>query len=64
MWGPDISAVPKRTALSHFTLATLAFVGFGFVVNATLVPKSPAVPREYPYSGLVTELGGMEENKV
>ncbi|OBZ72491.1 hypothetical protein A0H81_07596 [Grifola frondosa] len=24
----------------------------------------PGVPRQYPYSGLVTELGGLEENKA
>lgn len=64
MWGPDIPVVPQRTALRQFTLAVLAFVGFGFVVNAALIPKRPAVPREYPFSGLVTELGGLEENKV
>ena len=64
MWGPDIPNVPPRTALFHFTLATLAFVGFGFLAKAALVPDRPAVPRQYPYSGLVTELGGLEENKA
>ena len=64
MWGPDAPVVPPRTALYQFTIATLAFVGFGLFVNAALVPKRPAIPREYPYSGLVTELGGLEENKV
>jgi NADH dehydrogenase (ubiquinone) 1 beta subcomplex subunit 8 len=64
MWGPDIPNVPPRTALFQFTLATLAFVGFGFLAKAALVPDRPAVPRQYPFSGLVTELGGLEENKA
>jgi NADH dehydrogenase (ubiquinone) 1 beta subcomplex subunit 8 len=64
MWGPDIPIVPPRTALFQFTLAALAFVGFGFFANAALVPDRPAVARQYPFSGLITELGGMEENRV
>ena len=63
MWGPDVSPLPPKTALRHFTIATLGFVTFGVLVNY-LVPARPAVPREYPYSGLVKELGGLEENKV
>ena len=64
MWGPDIPNVPPRTALFHLSLATLAFVGFGFLAKTALVPDRPAVPRQYPFSGLVTELGGLEENKA
>ncbi|KAF8554629.1 hypothetical protein OG21DRAFT_1462274 [Imleria badia] len=64
MWGPDISAVPPRTALFQFTLAASAFVGFGFLCKFVLVPERPTVPREYPFSGLVQELGGLEDNKV
>jgi NADH dehydrogenase (ubiquinone) 1 beta subcomplex subunit 8 len=64
MWGPDIAVVPRRSALLQFTLATLGFVGFGFLVKAALIPDRPAVAREYPFSGLLEELGGMEENKV
>ncbi|GBE87986.1 Ndufb8, NADH dehydrogenase 19kDa subunit [Sparassis latifolia] len=63
MWGPDVSPLPPKTALRQFTIATLGFVTFGVVVNY-LVPARPAVPREYPYSGLVKELGGLEENKA
>lgn len=29
-----------------------------------LTPDIPVVRREYPYEGLVKELGGLEENKV
>lgn len=64
MWGPDVSVVPPRTALFQFVLAASAFVGFGFFCKYALVPERPTVPREYPYSGLVKELGGLEENKV
>ena len=27
------------------------------------MPERPVVPRQYPYDGLVKELGGLEENK-
>ncbi|KIJ66987.1 hypothetical protein HYDPIDRAFT_174269 [Hydnomerulius pinastri MD-312] len=63
MWGPDVSVVPPRRALFHFTLAASAFVGFGFLCKYALLPERPTVPREYPFSGLVRELGGLEENK-
>ena len=64
MWGPDAPVVPPNEALRHFTYACLGFVGFGLFVRFFLVPERPAVPREYPYDGLVKELGGLEENKV
>jgi NADH dehydrogenase (ubiquinone) 1 beta subcomplex subunit 8 len=64
MWGPDIPVVPPQTALFQFTLVTLGFIGFGFLVKGALIPDRPAIPREYPFSGLVTELGGVDENKV
>lgn len=64
MWGPDAPVVPKETALRHFTLAFLGIASFGLAVKLALVPERPAVPREYPYSGLIKELGGLEENKV
>jgi NADH dehydrogenase (ubiquinone) 1 beta subcomplex subunit 8 len=64
MWGPDVPVVPPQTALRQFTLVALGFVSFGLFMKYALVPDIPAVRREYPYSGLVTELGGVEENKV
>ena len=63
MWGPDIPVVPPRTALYQFSLAVLMFVAIGFGVKA-IVPERPAIPRQYPFSGLIEELGGLEENKV
>ena len=64
MWGPDIPIIPPRSALVQFTLVTLGFVSFGLFVKYFLVPDIPVVRREYPFSGLVVELGGCEENKV
>jgi len=63
MWGPDIPSTEPSKALFHFTLATLGFVALGFIIKAN-VPEMPAIRREYPFSGLVTELGGLEENKA
>ncbi|KAG6334645.1 hypothetical protein ID866_4441 [Astraeus odoratus] len=64
MWGPDIPHVPPRQALFQFSLAVSAFVAFGLACKYALLPERPTVPREYPYSGLVRELGGLEENKA
>jgi NADH dehydrogenase (ubiquinone) 1 beta subcomplex subunit 8 len=64
MWGPDISHVDPATALRHFAIAASGFVAFGLLCNYALVPDRPAVPRQYPFDGLVKELGGLEENKV
>jgi NADH dehydrogenase (ubiquinone) 1 beta subcomplex subunit 8 len=64
MWGPDPPVVPPPIALRQFTFVALGFISFGFLVKTALVPDIPAVRREYPYSGLVTELGSLEENKV
>ncbi|KAH7913581.1 hypothetical protein BJ138DRAFT_1171205 [Hygrophoropsis aurantiaca] len=64
MWGPDVPGIPPQKALFQFTLAVTGFVGFGLLCNYALVPERPAVPREYPFSGLVRELGGLEENRA
>ncbi|THH12299.1 hypothetical protein EW146_g7747 [Bondarzewia mesenterica] len=63
MWGPDAPNIPPSTALYHFSIAVLGFVGFGFLCKYALVPERPAIPREYPFDGLVKELGGLEANK-
>lgn len=63
MWGPDAPVVPPQRAARNFGIAVLVFTTIGVILKAS-VPDRPAVPREYPYSGLVTELGGLEENKV
>lgn len=64
MWGPDIPHVDPATALRHFTIAASGFVAFGLLCNYALVPERPAIPRQFPFDGLVKELGGLEENKV
>jgi NADH dehydrogenase (ubiquinone) 1 beta subcomplex subunit 8 len=64
MWGPDIPHVAPATALRQFAIAVSGFVGFGLLCKYVLVPERPAIPRQYPFDGLVKELGGMEENKV
>jgi NADH dehydrogenase (ubiquinone) 1 beta subcomplex subunit 8 len=64
MWGPDTPHVPPATALNHFAIAFSGFVAFGFLCKYVLVPDRPAVPRQYPFDGLVRELGGIEEIKV
>lgn len=64
MWGADIPHVAPATALRHFTIAVSGFVAFGLLCNYALVPERPSIPRQYPFNGLVKELGGMEDNKV
>lgn len=63
MWGPDVSNISGRSALKQLAVVSLGLGGFGYLVYK-YHPKSPAVPREYPFDGLVKELGGLEENKV
>jgi len=64
MWTPDAPPpVEPSKALLQFTIAALGITTFGFFVFHN-VPERPSVPREYPYSGLVKELGGVEENKA
>jgi hypothetical protein len=64
MHGPDVPVVEPKKALRWFTIATLSFITFGFMCRDVFIPDMPAIRREYPYDGLVTELGGLEENKV
>jgi len=63
MWGPDVPSVPPSKALFQFSIAVLAFSSIALFCKLA-TPESPVIPREYPYSGLVVELGGLEENKA
>ena len=63
MWGPDVPSIPPKTAVFQFGIAASVFLGLALIANA-LTPERDSIPREYPYSGLVKELGGLEENKV
>ncbi|KAF9456759.1 hypothetical protein BDZ94DRAFT_1274878 [Collybia nuda] len=66
MWGPDIppGGLSPQKATFQFLMAVAGFLGFGYIVKNILTPGAPAIRREYPFSGLVTELGGNEENKA
>ncbi|KAF9048539.1 hypothetical protein BJ165DRAFT_1525983 [Panaeolus papilionaceus] len=64
MWGPDVAPIDPSIALRQFAVAALGFVAFGFFVKEIVTQPPPAVRREYPYDGLVRELGGLEENKA
>lgn len=63
MWGPDPAPVPIEVARRHFLIAVAGFITFGFLVKV-ITQDPPAIRREYPFDGLVKELGGIEENKV
>jgi NADH dehydrogenase (ubiquinone) 1 beta subcomplex subunit 8 len=64
MWGPDVAPIDPYVALRHFLVAVAGFVAAGYTIKEFLTPDVPATRREYPYDGLVKELGGLEENKV
>jgi len=65
MWGPDIppNGISPYKALWHFVIAATGIVGAGFLIKL-ITPNPPMVRREYPYDGLVKELGGLQENKA
>lgn len=64
MQGPDLPLVPPETAARHFAIACGVFFGIAMLCKYAFIPERPSVPREYPYDGLVKELGGLEANKV
>ena len=63
MWGPDPAPIPIEDARRQLLIAVTGFITFAFLVKA-FTPEPPAIRREYPFDGLVKELGGVEENKV
>jgi len=63
MWSPDPPVIPPEVALRQFIIAWLGIIGFGYIIYLN-VPERPAIARQYPYNGLVKELGGLEENKA
>ncbi|KXN80889.1 hypothetical protein AN958_06933 [Leucoagaricus sp. SymC.cos] len=66
MWGPDIppAGLTAQSALRQLLAAFAAFATLGFVIKNYGIPERPAVPRTFPYDGLVKELGGVEELKA
>ncbi|KAI5122768.1 hypothetical protein M0805_009850 [Coniferiporia weirii] len=63
MWGLDVPKVSPKTALFQFGVAASLF-GSIMLFAYLVTPEMPAVPRSYPFDGLVRELGGLEENKA
>ena len=63
MWGPDAPPLDPNSAVRQFLVAVAGFVTVGFIIKA-ITPDPPAIRREYPFDGLIKELGGLEENKV
>ncbi|KAF9525648.1 hypothetical protein CPB83DRAFT_870758 [Crepidotus variabilis] len=64
MWGPDIPPISPYTALGHFAIAAGSIITAGFFIKYILLPDAPVARREFPYGGLVKELGGLDENKA
>lgn len=66
MWGPDVPPgdLTAPSALVQFMVAAGCFAAVGYFIKTVVTQDPPAIRREYPFSGLVTELGGLEENKV
>lgn len=63
VWSHDVYDISGSYALREFSIAVVLF-GIFFSGIYLITPERPAVPRTYPFSGLVKELGGLEENKV
>ncbi|EJD06451.1 uncharacterized protein FOMMEDRAFT_117264 [Fomitiporia mediterranea MF3/22] len=63
MWGPDPPTLEPRTALFRFGLGVAMFGGIMLFAYAA-TPELKAVRRQYPFDGLVKELGGVEQNKA
>ncbi|CAE6413200.1 hypothetical protein ACGC1H_002955 [Rhizoctonia solani] len=63
LWAPDVFNISRGNALKQFSIAVAVFLSFTVAVKAS-VPERPAVPRNYPYDGLVAELGGLDANKA
>jgi NADH dehydrogenase (ubiquinone) 1 beta subcomplex subunit 8 len=63
MWGPDAPHVQPSRAARNFFIAVGVFGTIGLFAKLNAAER-PAVGREYPFSGLVTELGGLDANKV
>jgi len=66
MWGPDVprAGLTAQSALAQLLGAFAGFAVLGLVIKNYGVPERPAAPRDFPYDGLVKELGGVAELKV
>lgn len=63
VWSYDHYAMSGGEAVKQLSVAVAVF---GLLLTAIYAakPEVPMVRREYPYSGLIRELGSIEENKV
>ncbi|KAF9007596.1 hypothetical protein BDQ17DRAFT_1350978, partial [Cyathus striatus] len=66
MWGPDPPPpdITPQLALKRLMIAFGGFTGLFLFVKYGIQPSPPAIRRQYPYDGLVQELGGLEVNKA
>lgn len=66
MWGPDIppTGLTAQSALRQLLAAFAGFAMLALVIKNYGIPERPGIRREFPYDGLVKELGGVEELKV
>ena len=63
MWAPDPPTAPPSRSLFELSLAASLF-GAIMLFAYEVTPERSAIPRQYPFDGLVQDLGGLEENKV
>ncbi|KAF8312506.1 Ndufb8, NADH dehydrogenase 19kDa subunit [Clavulina sp. PMI_390] len=63
VWSYDHYAMSGGEAVKQLSVAVAVFAVVIYGLT-TLTPEMPAIRRQYPYSGLVRELGGIEENKA
>ncbi|KAK4704338.1 NADH dehydrogenase (ubiquinone) 1 beta subcomplex subunit 8, partial [Phenoliferia sp. Uapishka_3] len=60
MWAPDVHKIKPFSAFSQLILALSGVATFAGVVYFIQAPP-PALPRAYPYEGLVKELSGTDD---
>lgn len=62
VWSPDrYDLVSDWVALRNNLIFAAGIIAFGTFIYNYAAPEKPAIPREYPHNGLLTALGGTEE---
>ena len=62
MWSPDALPTPPQYALRALLTMFATLGAFSGLVYMSL-PDAPAVPRGFPYDGLVRELSGTDDEQ-